>query len=218
MGLCCWSDLTHLPSRAQPCQEVGDGNGDRPCVERQRKGVLRDRNEDLLPIPDLGQELHGIEVGTQNFDPAAHLSGRTGIGQKPIAGCRWRMVALAHRRAVPLLFGELERRLEGAHKQPRPRIEGSKLMAANVDPKPFRRVKSVYAIIASVQPVCLRALDRQQYFSICPKSDTQNTILSAIHDHTNAVYSCTSILSTVSMHLGAPVTDKLIASQTKASI
>ncbi len=57
------------------------------------------------------------------------------------------------------------------------------IAATNVDPKPFRRVKSAYAILASVRRFCLRTLDAATEDPSSPQTS------GAGHQHSLTTYS-----------------------------
>src|SRR3954462_9867711 len=80
-------------------------------------------NERLLRRSHLAQQPNWIQSGAQCFHTAAHRLRRARVRQKPLAGRRWRMVALADPCPLALLPGQLERGLEDVHEQPHRRVE-----------------------------------------------------------------------------------------------
>src|SRR3954447_15049908 len=76
-----------------------------------------------LRRPHFGQQANRIQARAQHFDAAAHRLRRARVRQEPLAGRRWRMIALADPCALALLPGQLERGLEDVHEQPCRRVE-----------------------------------------------------------------------------------------------
>ena len=113
-GLCRRSEPPPIRQAVRsPARKSATGMGAAGVSTRQRECCCSEiATRACCPLQDLGQQPHRIEIGALRLDPAAHLLGYAWIGQKPVAGCRRRMIALAHPRSVALLLGELERRLE----------------------------------------------------------------------------------------------------------
>src|SRR3954447_20035626 len=109
------------PGRAKPRQE----RLDRRCVDRGGRldALIGDGDERSLRRPHFGPQANRIQARAQHFDAAAHRLRRARVRQEPLAGRRWRMIALADPCALALLPGQLERGLEDVHEQPCRRVE-----------------------------------------------------------------------------------------------
>src|SRR5271166_5938033 len=113
LGPCGRPHFAFSPCHAKPGQELFDRwrGWDRCQPER----AVGDFDELLLRCPHLAQQAHRIEGGVQARHSAADLFRGSWISQQPLTGGGWRMIALAHQRPLPLLLGQLERRLKKVH-------------------------------------------------------------------------------------------------------